>query len=45
MKITSIERIDLNIPYFERVREHLQKGWGLANRATRRPACGERGVY
>ena len=34
MKITSIERIDLDIPYFERVREHLQKGWGLANRAT-----------
>jgi hypothetical protein len=30
----SIERIDLDIPYFERVREHLQKGWGLANRAT-----------
>ncbi len=34
MKITSIERIDLDIPYVERIQEHLQKGWGLANRAT-----------
>ena len=34
MKITQIERFDLDIPYVERVREHLQKGWGLANRAT-----------
>jgi L-alanine-DL-glutamate epimerase-like enolase superfamily enzyme len=34
MKITRIERIALDIPYIESVREHLQKGWGLANRAT-----------
>jgi muconate cycloisomerase len=34
MKITRIERIALDIPYAERVREHLQKGWGLGNRAT-----------
>ena len=27
MKITSVERIAVDIPYHERVREHLQKGW------------------
>ncbi|MED5413481.1 MAG: hypothetical protein VYC64_00890, partial [Candidatus Latescibacterota bacterium] len=34
MKITRIERIALNIPYQEHVREPLRKGWGYANRAT-----------
>ena len=34
MKITQIEQIKVDIPYLERVREHLQKGWNLANRAT-----------
>ena len=34
MKITRIEQIAVNIPYLERVLEHLQKGWGYGNRAT-----------
>jgi hypothetical protein len=34
MKITRIERIAVDIPYQERIREHLQKGWSLGNRAT-----------
>ena len=34
MKIKQIERIDVDVPYKERVREHLQRGWGLGNRAT-----------
>ncbi len=34
MKITQIEHIAVHIPYQERVREHLQKGWNLGNRAT-----------
>ena len=34
MKITRIERIALEMPYAERVQEHLRKGWGLGNRAT-----------
>ena len=34
MKITCIERIAVDIPYQERIREHLQKGWSLGNRAT-----------
>ena len=34
MKITRIEQISVDIPYLERVREHLQKGWNLGNRAT-----------
>ncbi|MDP6506172.1 MAG: mandelate racemase/muconate lactonizing enzyme family protein, partial [Planctomycetota bacterium] len=34
MRITGIERIDVDVPYLERVREHLQKGWGYGNRAT-----------
>ncbi len=34
MKITHIEHIALHIPYQERIREHLQKGWSLGNRAT-----------
>jgi L-rhamnonate dehydratase len=34
MKITDIQSIPLEIPYHERVREHLQKGWSFANRAT-----------
>ena len=34
MKITQIEQIPVEIPYLERVREHLRKGWNLGNRAT-----------
>lgn len=34
MKITQIEQMTVDIPYLERVREHLQKGWNYANRAT-----------
>ena len=34
MKITQIEQIPVEIPYMERVREHLQKGWNFGNRAT-----------
>ncbi len=34
MKIIGIERIGIDMPYKERVREHLQKGWGLGNRST-----------
>ena len=34
MKITQIEQIAVEIPYLERVREHLRKGWNLANRIT-----------
>ena len=34
MRITRIEKIAVHMPYHERVREHLQKGWGLGNRAT-----------
>ena len=34
MKITRIERIDIDMPYQEQVVEHLRKGWGLGNRAT-----------
>ena len=34
MKITQIERIRVDIPYLERIRQHLQKGWNLGNRAT-----------
>lgn len=34
MRITRTERIDVHMPYQERVVEHLRKGWGLANRAT-----------
>ena len=34
MKITQIEQIAVEIPYLERVREHLRKGWNLANRVT-----------
>ena len=34
MKVTQIEQIAVDIPYLERVREHLQKGWNLGNRAT-----------
>jgi L-alanine-DL-glutamate epimerase-like enolase superfamily enzyme len=34
MKITNIEKITVDIPYLERVREHLQKCWNFANRAT-----------
>lgn len=33
-RITRIERIAVDMPYQERVREHLQKGWHLGNRAT-----------
>ena len=29
MKITRIEGIAVDIPYEERTREHLQKGWNL----------------
>jgi len=34
MKIKNIERITVDIPYSERIREHLQKCWNFANRAT-----------
>jgi L-alanine-DL-glutamate epimerase-like enolase superfamily enzyme len=34
MKITQIEQLHVDIPYQERVREHLQKGWNYGNRAT-----------
>lgn len=34
MKITQIEQIPVEIPYMERVRDHLQKGWNFGNRAT-----------
>ena len=34
MKISSIEQIPVDIPYKDRVSDHLQKGWGYANRAT-----------
>ena len=34
MKITQIEQIAVEIPYQERVRDHLQKGWNFGNRAT-----------
>ena len=34
MKITQIEQIAVAVPYQERVREHLRKGWNFANRAT-----------
>ena len=34
MRITRIEQIAIHMPYHERIREHLHKGWGLANRAT-----------
>ena len=34
MRITRIERVALHLPYKERVREHLRKGWNLGNRAT-----------
>lgn len=34
MKITQIEQIPVEVPYMERVRDHLQKGWNFGNRAT-----------
>ena len=34
MKIAQIEQIPVEIPYMERVRDHLQKGWNFGNRAT-----------
>ena len=34
MKITNIEKVTVDIPYLERIREHLQKVWNFANRAT-----------
>ncbi|MYE88808.1 hypothetical protein F4X33_07435 [Candidatus Poribacteria bacterium] len=34
MKITQIEQIPVELPYQERVREHLRKGWNFGNRAT-----------
>jgi len=34
MKVTNIEKVTVDIPYLERVREHLQKCWNFANRAT-----------
>ena len=42
MKITRIERIAVDIPYHERIREHLHKGWGLGNRATDEEFAAER---
>ena len=34
VKITHIEQMHVEIPYLERVRHHLQRGWNLRNRAT-----------
>ena len=34
VKITHIEQMHVEIPYLERVRYHLQRGWNLGNRAT-----------
>jgi L-alanine-DL-glutamate epimerase-like enolase superfamily enzyme len=34
MKISEIEQIAVNVPYLERIREHLRKGWNFGNRAT-----------
>lgn len=34
MRITDIDVIPVEVPYHERIREYLQKGWGFANRAT-----------
>ena len=34
MKITQIEQIAVDVPYLDRVREHLQKGWNFANAIT-----------
>ena len=34
MRITKIDRIDIDMPYQEQVVEHLRKGWGFGNRAT-----------
>jgi hypothetical protein len=34
MKITKIEQMRVDIPYLERIRQHLQKGRNLGNRAT-----------
>ncbi len=45
MKITQIEQIAVEIPYQERVREHLRKGWNLANRATDDEFEADRGVF
>ncbi|NKB68144.1 MAG: hypothetical protein GKR89_13865 [Candidatus Latescibacteria bacterium] len=45
MKITRIERIDVEIPMAERVREPLRRGWGLANRATDEEFAASRAEY
>ena len=34
MNISSVEEILVDIPYVERIRDHLHKGWSYANRAT-----------
>ena len=34
MRITDIDAIPVEVPYHERIREYLRKGWGFANRAT-----------
>ena len=34
LKITKIDRVTVDIPYLERISEHLQKCWNFANRAT-----------
>ena len=34
MRITQIERINVEIPYLEHVRQHLQKACNFGNQAT-----------
>ncbi len=45
VKITQIEQIAVEVPYMERVREHLRKGWNLANRATDDEFQADRSVF
>ena len=45
MKITQIEQIAVEIPYLERVREHLRKGWNFGNRATDDELQANRSVF
>ena len=42
MRIARIDRIAIDMPYQERVVEHLRKGWGLGNRATDEEFAAER---
>ena len=45
MKITKIERMRVDIPYLERIRQHLQKGRNLGNRATDEDFQANQGEY